>query len=316
VFYNLYKFKTIIRRISPDILHAFNVRKAGWLAVLSKFKPVIVSPQGGDVMVNERNYSHIPIFKRWLKKSFIDKKLRIYTLKNACVITFGNETMLNSICEWVHPKKPFKHFQGIDFNNNKTRRNIDTLKKQLGIQGNKIVFSPRMFNSNSNIDILIKSIPIVTKSYPDIKFIFVCHLGVDSYYLKLRELVDELDINSYCLFIDEIKASQMDDYYAISDVVISILSSDGMPATVLEAMAMRKPQILSEIPIYLEAFSQFASIAKLRDVKSTSEKIIESLKGGEALTKKLNNGYDWVTKNANQKLLNDDLENIYLKLMS
>lgn len=314
--FTILNLKAIIRKISPDLIHAFNVRKSGWLAVFSQFQPVIVSPQGGDIMVNEREYSHLSFFRRWLKKSFIDYTLRKYTLKNASALTYGNKTMLASIRVWAEPKKYFKCFQGINFNTMRVTPGVKSLKNKLGVEDRLIVFSPRMFNSNSNIDIIIQTIPYVTKYHPNTIYIFACHLGIDSYSQKLKQLIEDLNVTKHCLFVDEINHSDMPNYYSISDVIISILSSDGMPATILEAMAMERPQVLSQIPIYLNAFSQYTTIAKLRDVSSTANAIIKTLnKDGEILQRQ-NNGYDWVRKNADQKLINDELEKNYLELIN
>ncbi len=310
-----FKFRKLIHQVKPDIVHAINIRKAGWLAVLSKFDTVIVTPQGGDVMVKERDYFHLTFFKRWLKKSFIDQWLRVNTIKNAKIITFGNQTMLKAIHEWAKPRQTFKYFQGVDFEVMKGHQMPQGLKEELGLGQSKIVFSPRMFNSNSNIDIVIKSIPQVAQVYPNVKFIFLCHLGVDSYFSKLKLLADELNVNDHCLFMDEVKSDEMYNYYAISDVVVSLLSSDGMPATVLEVLAMKKPQVLSNIPIYQEVFSDFVSMTELRDPNSTSESIISSIEAGNHISKKLERGFSWVENHADQKLLNDNLEDLYRKVI-
>jgi glycosyltransferase involved in cell wall biosynthesis len=314
--FTVLNLKASIRKISPDLIHAFNVRKGGWLAVFSQYQPVIVTPQGGDVMVKERDYSHLPFFRRWLKKSFIDDALRTYTLKNASAVTYGNKTMLAFIRIWAEPKKNIKCFQGINFNTMKSTPNVKNLKRKLGVEDRKIVFSPRMFNSNSNIDIIIQTIPYVIKHNPSVVYIFACHLGLDTYTLKLKQLIEALNVSDYCLFVDEINQSDMPNYYTISDVIISILSSDGMPATVLEAMAMEKPQVLSRIPIYLDVFSRFTTIVKLRDVISTANAIIKTLKKDSEIIQMQKNGYDWVRKNADQKLINDELEKNYLDLIN
>ena len=105
-------------------------------------------------------------------------------------------------------------------------------------------------------------------------------------------------------------------YYGISDVIISILSSDGMPATVLEAMAMKKPQILSQIPIYLDTFAKLTTFAKLRDVSSTTNAIIKTLNKDSEIIQMQKNSYNWVRENADQNLINDELEKHYLDLIN
>ena len=220
--------------------------------------------------------------------------------------------MLNGIKLWAKPKNTLHYFQGINFE--KINLNFDQykLKNALGLKQEKIIFCPRMFNSNSNIDIVIKSIPIVAKENPNIIYLFTCHLGVNTYHQKLIALIKELGVDKYCLFIDEIDPSDMNNYYSISDVVVSVLTSDGMPATILECLSMKIPQVLSDIPIYQTVFSDFVSIAKLRDTESTAELILKSLNRDAEIYEKIEKGYDWAFNCANQKILNDKLEEVYL----
>ena len=55
-------FQRLLKQIDPDILHAINVRRAGWFAAFSNFSPTFLSPQGGDVLVNDRDYNHLQVF--------------------------------------------------------------------------------------------------------------------------------------------------------------------------------------------------------------------------------------------------------------
>ena len=69
--YNFIKFKAIIKKISPDILHTINIRKAGWYAVFCGFDPVILTPQGGDIKSKERDYSLYLSSQKWIRQSYI-----------------------------------------------------------------------------------------------------------------------------------------------------------------------------------------------------------------------------------------------------
>lgn len=311
-----YRFRKLVKEISPDILHAINVRKAGWFSVGCGFKPVIVTTQGGDVMAKERNYTHRSRFIMWIRKTFIRKWLRIYTLRKATVVTFGNDTMLSAIRSWAEPKRTFKYFQGVTFGEMKVIENLVEFEKQLGVEDRKIVFSPRMFNSNANIDIVIRSIPLVRLQYPNVIYLFACHDGVDSYSKNMKKLVDELNVNQNCLFLKEIPFIMMPTYYSMSDVVISVLSSDGMPATILETMALKRTLVLSKISTYQELFSNYAVMADHRDVDSTAEAIIKGLNGDESLSKMKEAAYSWVEQHADQKAQNDNIERLYIELVN
>jgi L-malate glycosyltransferase len=308
-------FKKILNEVSPDILHAINVRKAGWFTVLSGFKPTIVSTQGGDIMPNERTYTHRSSILLWVRKNFIRNWLRKYTLRKATVVTYGNNTMLTAIQKYAKPKQGFLYFSGVNFDSLKPLTDSDELKKRLGIARKKIVFSPRMFNSNSNIDIIIKTIPIVKERIPEINYLFACHAGVSNYRNKIAKIIRDLGVEDYCTIVDEIPPSHIHEYYSISDVVVSVVSSDGMPSTVLEAMAYKRAIVLSDIPVYNELFSDFTYSARIRNEIDTANAIIDSFIDKPKTLTYTENAFKWVLKNADSSVLNNDLEKLYNDLL-
>jgi glycosyltransferase involved in cell wall biosynthesis len=306
IFYYLIIFKRIIRELSPDIIHAINVKWAGWFSVLSKVKPVIVTAQGGDVML-----------RRHYDRDFIRTRLRKYTLKNADVVTYGSEVMLRDIKFWAKPKRSFKYFQGVNFEKfNFDLTPVDLFKK-LNLGDKKIVFSPRMYEPNSNIDIIIQTIPIVKEYFPNIIYMFCTHLEINNYSDEMRKLIAELNVEDYCLFLGKIPLHEMVNYYAISDLVVSILSSDGMPATVLEAMAMKKSLVLTKIPTYSEIMRQnYALMVNPKDIEVTADAIIRGLSNGKQLESMRERAYEWVRENGNSRVLNDNIEKLYEELIS
>jgi glycosyltransferase involved in cell wall biosynthesis len=298
-------FKKKIKQISPDIVHAINVEWAGWFSVLSGFKKVVVTTQGGDVMIRQNMNNHF--IKRWL---------RSYTLQNAAVVTYGNDTMLDYIKLWGSPKRVFKYFAGVNFELTHFKTSSHELREELGVGYRRVVFSPRMFETNSNIDILIQTIPLVKKRFPDVIYIFATHYEISNHSLRMKELIKKLDVEGSCLFVGEILPSEMARYYALSDVVISILSSDGMPATLLETMAMKKTLVLSKIPSYLGLINDnYALMAKLRDKQSTANAIIKGLTQDEETTQMKETAYHWVKQNADLINLNDKIEKLYFEIV-
>jgi len=303
--YFFFLLKDKIRQISPDIVHAINVEWAGWFSVLSGFKNVIVTAQGGDVrMSQERSYD---FFHKWLRR---------YTIKNATAVTYGNDAMLIDIEHWERPESTFKYFAGVNFDLMNFKTNKCELRHDLGIGNRKVVFSPRTFVPNSNLDIVIQTIPIVKKSFPDVVYVFVSHFGINNYSLRMRELIDKLNVMENCLFLDRIDPTEMASYYSISDIVVSILSSDGMPATLLESMAMKKTLVISKIHSYLGLMKErYALMVDHRDKQATSKAIIKGLTQDEETAQMKEIAYSWVRQHADIKKLNDSLEKFYQEIV-
>lgn len=298
-------FKMKLKKISPDIVHSINVKWAGWFSVLSGFNNVIVTPQGGDVMIRPN-----------VNSDFFHKWLRRYALSNAAVVTYGNDTMLKNIRRWTTPKKIFKYFAGVKFDLFDFKISPHELRQKLGIGNKKVVFSPRMFEQNSNLDIVLQTIPLVKKRFPNIVYIFTCHLEINNYSLRMKELIKELNIAGNCMFMNGIHPREMPNFYSISDVVISILSSDGMPATLLESMAMKKTLVISKIPSYLGLMREnYALMANHRDKQTTAKAIIKGLTQDEETAQMKEIAYNWVRQNADLKKLNATLEKLYFEII-
>lgn len=303
--YYFFLFKKKVNLISPDILHAINVGWAGWFSVLSGFKNAIVTTQGGDVMIRQN-----------MNNDLIHKWLRSYTLQHAAVVTYGNDTMLNDIKLWACPKRAFKYFAGVNFDLINFTKPQNKLRKKLNIENRKVVFSPRTFVPNSNIDIVIQTIPIVKKSFPDVVYIFTYHVENNAYSSRMNELIGELDVAGNCMFLEEVRPNEMASYYSISDVVISILTSDGMPATLLESMAMKKTLVISKIPSYLGLMNEnYALMVDHRDKQTTAKAVIKGLTQNNETAQMKEIAYNWVRQNADLKKLNASLEKLYFEII-
>jgi glycosyltransferase involved in cell wall biosynthesis len=304
--YYFANFKNKIKQISPDIVHAINVKWAGWFSVFSRFKNVIVTPQGSDVML-----------RQGLKNDFIHKFLRQYTLRKAELVTYGNNAMLDDIKIWTSPKRTFKYFAGVDFDVMNYNMNSSKWRKRLDIGDRKVVFSPRTFDPNSNIDIIIQTIPLVKKQFANILYVFVRHQEINKYTMEINALVKNLDVKENCIFLNQVEPEDMAGYYSLADVVISILSSDGMPATLLEAMAMKKIMVLTKIPTYRQLMNEkYAFMVNVRNKEETAKGIIESLTQAKKTAEMKETAYRWVYRNADIKKLNSGLEKIYFQLLN
>jgi glycosyltransferase involved in cell wall biosynthesis len=71
----------------------------------------------------------------------------------------------------------------------------------------------------------------------------------------------------------------MRDCYHVADVAVSIPSSDGMPATIFEAMASLTPLIVSDLPAYDEVVVDGESGIRvpLKDENRLAEAILDLL---------------------------------------
>ena len=117
------------------------------------------------------------------------------------------------------------------------------IKKKLNVDNNKtiITFSGRIV-PRKRIDILLKAIHEVLKTRNDIQLII---LGEGELREKLQRMTAELGIAEYVFFKGFI--SNILDYLQITDIFVFTSDKEGMPNSLLEAMACRLPVIATEI---------------------------------------------------------------------
>jgi glycosyltransferase involved in cell wall biosynthesis len=74
-----------------------------------------------------------------------------------------------------------------------------------------------------------------------------------TYRARLVDRVKKLGIGQSVLFIGRVDHADMPALYGLSDVVVSVPTSDGLPQTLFEAMACALPAVLGDLPAYAEA---------------------------------------------------------------
>jgi len=122
-------------------------------------------------------------------------------------------------------------------------------------------------------DILIRSIPILKKKYPNIRLYMA---GKGSQETILKELSRELDIEDNVKFLGYISGEKKYSYYTSADICAVPSRYESFGIVILESMACGTPVIASNvgnIP-YLINNDEIGLKCKLGDVDDLAEKII------------------------------------------
>jgi glycosyltransferase involved in cell wall biosynthesis len=119
-----------------------------------------------------------------------------------------------------------------------------------------VLLSPRyLLNSVYNIDVVLRAVAKVKDAFPEMLLVQMHnHPASDPSLLKTSALIDELGIRKNVLLLPSVENNRMPELYAISDLCISVPSSDGFPVTVLEASACKVPLIVSRLAYTSEWF--------------------------------------------------------------
>lgn len=308
-FKQISNLKKLIRKINPDILHAHYVTDHGIYGALSGFSPFILSVWGCDILcpICENpclDRPIYPIFKTLLLKFAIAKAHLIFGNSKKLMdgaIYWGARESKCHIIRWGVELDKFKF------------KDKSLIKKRLGWDDCPVVVSHRGLESYYNIDILIEAVPLCLKEIPEAK-ILIMNDGSCLEKLKLQaRRLGVLDSIRFIGYLDYKKALQ---YLSIGDVCISIPSSDSFANSLIEAMILKVPLILTDLSAYKEFIKDGWNgfFVPVKDEKALAEKIIYLLKNKELMKQFGEKSYKLIKEEANYYKHMNRVENLYEEL--
>lgn len=220
----LLEVRNLIKKIKPDIVHAHFVTGYGFLGALAGFHPFVLSVWGSDVLIAP-------------KKSAILKWLIKFALKKAdLVICDGENLKEETIRLGTDPQKIKIILHGVDIQKFKPEQRDFHLP---------VVISIRNLEPSYDVGTLIKSIPLVLKKVPNVKFVVA---GEGSEENSLKRSAESLEILDNIKFIGQISHNEILEYLASADVYVSTsLSDGGIAISTLEAMACGLTPVITDV---------------------------------------------------------------------
>ncbi|MBR1203966.1 MULTISPECIES: glycosyltransferase family 4 protein [unclassified Bradyrhizobium] len=303
-----FDFRRLIRTTNPDIIHVHYAYSTwAWLAGALGFRPLVVSVMGGDVLFEEQG-APTPRGIALTKRLFAVAD-RI-TAKSDFLITKLNELggygdKATRVVWGVDPEQ----FRPLD---------ASALRAECGIpNGARVVLSPKILQPFYNIDVLVEAMASVVKRVPSAHLV-VTEYGADPQYrAELTAQIEALGLTLHVSFVGRISYDQMPLFYSMAEVAVGIPHSDGLPQTLLEAMACGVPSVVGRLDRYGEIVKDgenvlFADIDPT-DVANTILRLLED----EALRERIAaTGRDIVVKVANFPIDVQRVEAIYRELAS
>ena len=304
----MFQIRVLSKKYNIDVLHIMGMGHSVY-ALFAQANKIVFENNGSDVLVHpEKNLSSKLFYKIYYGFLYIfsDGVVQDSKVTKLAGIKYGAPTTNNEIIEL-----------GIDFQIFNSNIPKGVSREHLGLTINqKMVFSPRSFQSNSNIETIIATIPIVNKIFPNVQYIFCKHFGrfSDQYYLQL---ITELNVENNVIFTGFLDNELDIPFYSTdADVVLSVVSSDSSPRSVYEAMACNTPVIISELPWYKGKFEKNKDLIAVPagEIKQTANAIIQVLNGEIALD--LVSAYRKVKENINMLKHGENLEALYYRIIN
>lgn len=284
-------FRHLVRQADPDIVHVHYAYSGwAWMAGALGVRPLVVSIMGGDVLFGEQG-SPTP------RGIALTKQL----LSAADLITAKSDYLIGVLDDiGGYGDKAMRVVWGIDPD---VFRPMDAgpLRAEWNIpEDAQVVLSPKILQPFYNIDVLVAAMQEVLAAEPRAHLV-VTEYGADPDYRDaLKQQIRELGLEQQVIFVGHVPYEKMPLFYSLADVAVGIPSSDGLPQTLLEAMACGAPNIIGRLDRYGEIVRDRES-ALFADIEpgSVAEAILTLLRDAELRHTIVTNGRQIVVEQAN-----------------
>lgn len=230
ILYSAIKIRGLIKSIRPDIIHAHYIGTYGLLGALSRWKPLILTAWGSDILFAGRSK---------VKGPFVE-----HILKKADLITCDADHMIEAMVRLgVDDKKIKLVYFGIDTDKFcPGMRNI-ALRNKLRIFDSPMIISLRSLEPIYDVKFLIDAVPYVLKEIPEANFVIA---GIGSQGEALKRLSHSLGVLDSIRFIGKVPNEGLPEYLRTADIYVSTSLSDaGISASTAEAMACELPVVVT-----------------------------------------------------------------------
>jgi glycosyltransferase involved in cell wall biosynthesis len=213
-----------LMQIRPDILIGYRINSYGFLSIMTGFHPVALIAQGSDIFYPTDS---------WIHKAFLH-----YLIKKSDLIHVWASHMENKLLESGAAKnKIFVLPKGVD---------IDLFRASSNRKPKKpfSLISTRQLRKSYNHHYILNALPVVLKKIPKLEYL-IC--GEGEYRARLEELARNLGVQEHVNFKGRLKHHMLPHFLGTSDIYLSMQCSDGVSASLLEAMACGVFPIVTDI---------------------------------------------------------------------
>lgn len=239
---SLWSLLRLTRETKFDIMHAHWVIPNGPVATLiAKVRrlPLIVSMHGSDVFVAEQS-GLIAGVARWVYRAASAITAPSDDLRLRAIRLGASSNRCHLVPYGVDPSK-FTRIEGAG----------PLLRKELGIsQDTPVIFAVGRMVYKKGFEYLIRAVPAILREHPDAKVVLA---GGGDLQGKLVSLVNQLGVGDSVIMPGWISRDKLPLYFSGCDLFVlpSVVDQqgnvDGLPNTLLEAMASARPVVATNV---------------------------------------------------------------------
>ena len=231
---NFYIFYSLVKRISPNIVHFHFYPTYSVLNYLKLFFDINIvhtDHMGGRKAKNQT--------KQILRRIYYYTNFVFFDIgldKIVCVSDFVKSKYLKEY--GIKSDKLHVIYNGINTDKFRKNEDIENIKKRYNLK-DEYVISCIGLRKDKGPHCLLKAIPLILKEIKNIKFVFV---GEGEFQSQLYSIVEDFNINDKVIFTGKVPV--LSDIYSISSiVVIPSLFEEAFCFVAAEAMATGSPVV-------------------------------------------------------------------------
>ena len=235
----------VIRRFEPDLIHAHWLPKWGYLAALSRHRPLVVTAWGSDVYLATGT-----------QRTHAD-----WALRNADRVLARSPHMHREmVARGVPAERICQVDLGVDLERFRPASAAEQgrVRSELGLPHGPVVLSMRACTTLYNLDVVLEAFQILRARLRDATLVLV--RGDAQASRPLRTALGELDGTAGVRVVGHVAHTEMPKYVMAATVGVSIPSSDGSPSSVWEALAGGLPMVLSDLPQVREKVARSGAV--------------------------------------------------------
>lgn len=173
-----------------------------------------------------------------------------------------------------------------------------------------VLLSVGRFIKLKAFEYLIEAMPAVLKKYPQTKLYIIGYKETDENLGTIKSLVNKLGLEEKVILLKSLNYEKLIEYYLMCDIYLQPSLSEGLPKTVLEAMAAGKPIIATGIDGHKDIVSPENGFLVPTKNSAAIEEKINLLLGSAKMRKDLGNKSKELSKNFDW----ENIANKYLDL--
>jgi D-inositol-3-phosphate glycosyltransferase len=289
-----------------DIIHTMTYNGAfpAWLASKVNRKPLVIMP-------------HEVLAKKWYTFGFSRLSAILYRIFELFVLslkydayTCNSKSTMKALEEWGIPvEKLHLIYPGVDYRlfDYRKEEKRQEIRKKLGVKDNTFLYMyhgrPGMIKG---VEYLVRAVPEIKRRIQNSRLFLILSKKPAVKYRQIIEIIQKENID--LIMIDSLPQEELPYYIAASDCVVVPSLNEGFGFTCVEACAMRKPVIATNVGSLPEVISGKYVLVKPKSPEELAEGV-EKIYKGEYLSTEIKT-FSWEdTINAHIELYRGILNN-------